>query len=140
MGTKRTLVFVCVHGSAKSLIAAEYFRRLAEQRGLEIGVISAGIDPDPEVPAHVINGLLDDGIDVRGRTPQPVSREDITNAWRVVSFACDLVDLASPDLSIERWDDVPAVVEDFDAARDVIVTRLQPLLAACEGSPTPSLA
>ena len=140
MDLNRKVVFVCVHGSAKSLIAAEHFRRLALQRGLEIDAISAGTDPDPEIPAHVIKGLLDDGIDVRGRTPQQVRREDLTNAWRVVSFGCDLAGMAPRGLSIERWDDVPAVSEDFRATRNVIVNRLKPLLAACQGSPTPSAA
>ncbi len=63
------VVFVCLHGSAKSLIAAEHFCRLAAQQGLDVRATSAGTDPDPEIPLHVIEGLLADGIDVRGRRP-----------------------------------------------------------------------
>ncbi len=140
MEPTRRAVFVCLHGSAKSLIAAEYFRRLAAQRGLAIGAISAGIDPDLEIPRNVIKGLRKDGIDVRGRIPRRLTREDLANAWRVVSFGCDLVGMAPPSLTIERWDDVPAATEDFKATRDAIVTHLQGLLAECEGSPTPSAA
>jgi arsenate reductase len=138
MEPTRRVVFVCLHGSAKSLIAAEYFRRLAAQRGLALGAISAGIDPDLEIPRTVIEGLRKDGIDVRGRIPRRPTREDLANAWRVVSFGCDLGEMAPPGLTIERWDDVPAAAEDFRAARDAIVTRLQRLLAGCESSPTPS--
>jgi arsenate reductase len=140
MGIARNVVFVCLHGSAKSLIAAEYFRRLAAQQGLEIGAMSAGTDPDLEIPRHVTEGLLKDGIDVRDRRPRRVTREDITNAWRVVSFACELVEMAPPGLTIERWDNVPAVGEGFSAARDVIVTRLKLLLAECKSSSAPSAA
>ena len=32
----KTIVFVCVHGSVKSQIAAAYFNRLARERGLYI--------------------------------------------------------------------------------------------------------
>ena len=140
MDTKRMLVFVCLHGSAKSLIAAEHFRWLAAQRGLDIGAISTGTDPDLEIPDHVITGLLEDGIDVRGRVPRKLTREDLTNAWRVVSFGCDLVNTAPPGLIIERWDDVPAVAEGFTAAREAILTRLQPLLAEWWSSRNPSAA
>jgi protein-tyrosine-phosphatase len=46
----RAVVFVCLQGSGKSLIAAEYFRRLAVQRGLDMHATSAGPDPDaPEI-------------------------------------------------------------------------------------------
>lgn len=140
MEPTRRVLFVCLHGSGKSLIAAEYFRRLAVERGLDIGAISAGIDPDLQIPRPVVKGLLRDGIDVRGRIPQQVTRQDLANAWRMVSFGCDLVEMAPPGLTIERWDDVPAAAEDFRAARDAIVTRLQRLLAECESSPTPSAA
>ena len=72
MEPTRTVVFVCLHGSAKSLMAAEYFRRLAAQRSVTIDVTSAGIDPSPEVPPSVVTGLLEDGIDVRGYRPRHV--------------------------------------------------------------------
>lgn len=77
-----TVVFVCLHGSAKSLIAAEHFRRLAEEQGLDVCATSAGTDPDPEIPPHVIEGLLADGIDVRGRRPRSLCREELARAPR----------------------------------------------------------
>ncbi len=128
MGTKRLLVFICVHGSAKSLIAAEHVRRLAAQRGLDIGVISAGTEPDLEIPAYVTKGLLKDGIDVRGRVPRKLAREDLTKAWRVISLGCHLGDMALPGLIVERWDDVPPVSENFGLARETILGHLHRLL------------
>jgi arsenate reductase (thioredoxin) len=128
-----TIVFVCLHGSGKSLIAAEHFRQLAAQRGIDVLATAAGINPDSEIPPKVVKGLLEDGIDVGGQQPRRVTQEELANAWHVVSFGCDLGDVAPPGLTIERWDDVPAVSEDFNVARDVIVARLPWLLAACEG-------
>ncbi len=132
MGTTRTIVFVCVHGSGKSLIAAEYFQRLAAQRGLDIRAKSVDPDPDPEVPPKVVQGLLEDGIDVRGYLPRRVTRQELKGASHVVSFGCDLGDLAPPGLTVERWDDIPEVRVDFNAARDVIVARLPQLVAKFE--------
>ena len=80
------MVFVCRHGSAKSLIAAEYLQRLAERHGLDLRATAAGLEPDVEIPATVITGLLEDGIDVRGGRPCRVTREALAGAWRVVAF------------------------------------------------------
>ena len=134
MGRKRMVVFVCIHGSAKSVIAAEHLRRLAERQGVEMGVTSAGTEPDGKIPPHVVKGLLGDGIDIRGSRPRRVTREELTDAWRVVALGCDLGEMAPPGLTVLRWDDIPAVSEDFKVARDLIVARLPRLLAESAGS------
>jgi arsenate reductase len=122
------VLFVCLHGSAKSLIAAEYFNRLAAARGLGSRATSAGTEPDDVIPPRVIQGLRADGIDVEGRRPQRPTQADVSGAAAVVTFACDLGELAVDARRIERWDDVPAVSEDFKRARDVIVARVTGLL------------
>lgn len=118
MTTTPRVLFVCLHGSAKSLIALEHFRRLAAERSVDVEADSAGMEPDAEIPPKVVQGLLGDSIDIRGRRPRRVTRADLENASRVVTFGCDLGDLAAPGLAVERWDDVPAVSEDFKKARD----------------------
>jgi len=122
------VLFVCLHGSAKSLIAAEYFNRLASTRGLPARATSAGTEPDDAIPPRVTQGLGADGIDVQGRQPRRPTQADVDGSAVVVTFACDLGDLASRAGRIERWDDVPAVSEDFKRARDVIVARVTTLL------------
>lgn len=133
MATARVL-FVCRHGSAKSLIALEHFRRLAAERGLDVEASSAGTEPDAELPPKVVQGLLGEGIDVRRRRPRQLTRADVESATRVITFACELGDLAPSGLALERWDDVPAVSEDFNTARDAIVARLPRLLEECAKS------
>src|SRR5215471_2722365 len=59
-----TVVFVCEHGSAKSVIAAAHFNRLAAARGLPYHAVARGTNPDPEVAAGVVNGLVADGLKV----------------------------------------------------------------------------
>ena len=122
-----TVLFVCLHGSAKSMIASAYFERLAARRGVDVRTMSAGVEPDAEIPPRVIQGLLADGIDVRDRRPRPLVPADVTDASHIVSFGCDLAALA-PAVTVERWDDVPAVSEDFGRARDAIVARVTRLL------------
>ena len=122
------VLFVCLHGSAKSLIAAEYFNRLALARGLPARATFTGTEPDDVIPLRVTQGLGADGIDVQGRQPRRPTQADVDSSVVVVTFACDLGDLASRAPRIERWDDVPAVSEDFKRARDVIVTHVTTLL------------
>jgi len=122
------VLFVCLHGSAKSLIAAEYFNRLAAARGLAARATSAGTEPDDAIPPRVTQGLREDGIDVTGRQPRRPAPADVEGAAIVVTFGCDLGELAARATHIERWDDVPAVSEDFKRARDVIVARVSGLL------------
>ena len=121
-------LFVCLHGSAKSLIAAEYFNRLAAARGLPVSAVSAGTEPDDAIPPRVTQGLRADGIDVEGRRPRRPTQVDVDGSAIVVTFGCDLGDLAARAPRIERWDDVPAVSDDFKRARDVIVERVTALL------------
>jgi arsenate reductase (thioredoxin) len=125
--SENTVLFVCLHGAAKSLIAASHLERLARERGVKIRAEFAGTEPDPALMPAAVAGLQAEGIDVRGRWPRSVSADDIRTASRVVSFGCDLGALA-PGVPVERWDDVPAVSENYRAARDVIVSRLPALL------------
>jgi arsenate reductase len=120
------LVFVCEHGSAKSVIAAAHCRRLAKERGLDIQVVSRGTAPEPAVPAGVRNGLKADGIDVGEFKPTGVSTADLKDATKVISFGPDLS--AFTQGSVEDWSATPAVSDDYDAARSYIVKRLETLL------------
>lgn len=129
----RTIVFVCQHGAAKSVMAAAYLNRLAGLRGLSVRGTAAGIDPEPEVSPKVAAALFEEGIDVRGNRPRAVMREELTKAWRTVSFECDLSHVLLPEATVIRWDGVPPASEDFTAARTAIVARVLRLLDECEG-------
>jgi protein-tyrosine-phosphatase len=124
-----TVLFVCLHGAAKSLVAARHLERLARERGTSIRAEFAGTNPDPELTPAAVAGLRAEGLEAGGRPPRRVTADDVRRAARVVSFGCDLGALA-PGVSVERWDDVPAVSENYRAARDAIVARLPALLAA----------
>src|SRR5436309_13438821 len=103
MSAQGKVLFVCLHGSAKSLIAAEYFNRLAAARGLGARATSAGTEPDDAIPPRVIQGLRADGIDVEGRRPQRPTRADVPGAAAAVTCACDPGLLASRATWRRRW-------------------------------------
>jgi arsenate reductase (thioredoxin) len=128
MSNPKNVAFVCLHGSAKSLIAAEYMNRMAQTRGLALTATTSGPEPDAEVPQNVIEGLLGRGIDARDRAPERVSAQALTRADHIVSFGCDLAGLVKPGQSIERWDDCPAVSDDFDIAWSFITGRVEQLM------------
>src|SRR4029450_5657474 len=77
--TTRKVAFVCLHGSAKSLIAAEYFNRLAQQKGLEISATTSGPEPDPEVPSNVIEGMRKRGFEVGRYRPTLISAKALAD-------------------------------------------------------------
>jgi hypothetical protein len=128
------LVFVCLHGAAKSVVAAELFRRHAADRGLEVEALARGLEPDPTVSPAAAEGLGAEGIDVRAVRPRGLRREDLVRAARVVTFACDVGPLLPPGVPVEDWPDVPAVSEGYPAARAALVARFPRLL---EGLPVP---
>lgn len=135
MAEETRVLFLCLHGAAKSVIASEYLRRMADERGLAIQSSSAGVEPDDAIPAHVVAGLASDGFDVVGRRPRMLREEVLADADVVVSFGCDVV-LPDDDgraRRLMRWDDVPAVGEGYETARDAILRRLDTLVRQIEG-------
>jgi arsenate reductase (thioredoxin) len=123
------VAFVCLHGSAKSLIAAEYFNRLARENSLSLRATTSGPEPDPEVPSNVVDGMKLRGIDVRAYKPSSISADGLKDADLIVSFACDAGRKLAPDKTEERWDECPAVSDNFDTAWDFITGRVERLVA-----------
>jgi protein-tyrosine-phosphatase len=128
MSTSRSVLFVCLHGAAKSVLAAADLHRLAAERGIDVSADSAGTEPDPEIAPGVVAALRAEGVDLGGRRPRPVSPADTARADRVVTFGCDLGDAMPAAVPVERWDDVPAVSENLPAARAAIRRHLDRLL------------
>jgi arsenate reductase (thioredoxin) len=86
----QTVVFVCEHGSAKSVIAAAYFNRLASEKGIQYRAISRGTNPDEKIDPKVKSKLAADGLDVSSWKPVKVSEKDVHGATRVITLAPEL--------------------------------------------------
>jgi protein-tyrosine-phosphatase len=120
------VLFVCLHGAAKSVVAAAHFRALAGAQGVGLTAVAAGTEPDPELSPATVKGLAEDGLIPAPGRPRPVTLHDLRTATRIVTFGCDVTaPLGQP---VERWDDVPAVGDGYDGARTKIVERLRRLV------------
>lgn len=127
LGVQR-VAFVCLHGSAKSLIAANYFNKVAREKGLPLSATTSGPEPDAEVPANVVEGMNSRGFDVASYRPALIAADKLADADMIVSFACDAGRRLAPAKPEERWDECPAVSDDFDVAWDFITRRVEALV------------
>ena len=123
-----TVLFMCPHGAAKSVLASAYFQRLAKERGLNVRVESAGTEPDPEVSPAVAAHLRRQGYTVPVAKPRKVTTEELGAADVVISIGCDLSGLPVPHGQLRQWDEVPALSEDFAAADEAIRKRVVSLI------------
>ena len=125
----KTIVFVCVHGSVESQIAAAFFNRIARERGLPYTAVSRGIEVDAAIPASIRNGLNSDGLAPTDEVPRPLTAAEAGRATKVVAFD------AVPDdkrgvAEVSYWSDIPPATKDYAAARDVIARHIDDLIPA----------
>jgi protein-tyrosine-phosphatase len=132
--TDQKVLFVCLHGAAKSVLAAADFERMAKKRGLRVTAESAGTEPDPEIAPGVAAALKAEGLDMAGQKPRQVTREMAAAATRIVAFGCDLGAAAPPGAAIDQWADVPAVSDGLPVARAVIRHHIERLLEGWRAS------
>jgi len=125
VATKHTTVlFICPHGAAKSVLASAYFARVAKERGLNVRVEAAGIEPQEGVSTVVTEHLQRNGYTVPVTKPRAVTKEDITGADVVISIGCDLTHLPPAPRALQKWDEVPGPSEDLKGADEAIRRRV----------------
>jgi arsenate reductase (thioredoxin) len=123
-----TVLFMCPHGAAKSVLASTYFEQQAKARGLNVRVESGGTDPDPTVSPAVAAHLKRQGYPVRAPIPRKVAPTEFESADVVISIGCDLSGLPQPRGKLVRWDEVPSPSEDFARADEAIRKRVTELI------------
>jgi protein-tyrosine-phosphatase len=125
----KTIVFVCLHGSVKSQMAAAHFNRIARERGLPYTAVSRGIEVDASIPTKIRDGLSLDGLAPADDVPLPLAATEAEHAIDVVAFD------AVPDdrrgvAEVHYWSDVPPATKNYTAARDAIVRHIDDLVSA----------
>jgi arsenate reductase (thioredoxin) len=76
------VLFVCVQNAGRSQMAqALYERRAGSAR-------SAGTEPAARVHPEVVEAMREVGVDLDGRVPRELSREDVEWADTVVTMGC----------------------------------------------------
>jgi protein-tyrosine-phosphatase len=128
---KQTILFLCPHNAAKSVIAAAYFNTLAQEVGLTYIGDSAGTEPSEKVSPVVAEMLSSEGIDVSAYQPRLVMPGELQTAFRIISIGCTPDELVTAD-RVEYWDDVPMVSQNPEGARDSIRTHVRELIGELE--------
>lgn len=125
----KTIVFVCLHGSVKSQMAAAHFNRIARERGLPFTAISRGIEVDNSIPTPIRDGLSLDGLAPLDDVPQPLTPAEAASAVKI--FAFDAVpDEKRGAVNVNYWTDVPPATKNYADARDVILRHIDDLVPA----------
>jgi protein-tyrosine-phosphatase len=130
-----TILFLCPHHAAKSVIAAAYFTQLAQQYQLPFVADSAGTDPDANVSPVVVAMLGEEGIDVSKHQPRRVTEAELQGAAQIISMGCTAQELGVAPERIDLWSDIPAVSEDPQRARAAIYLRVKALANTLRDSP-----
>lgn len=123
-----TVLFVCEHGSVKSMLAATLFERAAAREGLSVRSVSRGTAPDAAIPRWLRSAMEADDLEVGERRPLPLSDADLMSATRVIVFDVSLPPTVPAETAVERWDGLPSVSKDYRLAREAIAARVEDLV------------
>ncbi len=124
-----TVLFLCPHHAAKSVVAEAYFNRLAQQYSLPVRGDSAGTEPDEAVAPRVVQMLREENIGVSGHKPRLVTQTDLAQAQRIISMGCTPEEIGVTAERVEQWTDVPPVSQDPLGARNAILAHVESLVA-----------
>ena len=111
------VLFVCVGNAGRSQMAQAFY----ERRGGEAR--SAGSRPEAEVHPPVVEAMREIGLDLDGRRPKGIAREDVEWAELVVTMGCGDACPVLPGKTYADWnlpDPAGAPLEDVRALRDRI--------------------
>jgi protein-tyrosine-phosphatase len=115
------VLFVCVQNAGRSQLA----QALYELRGGEAR--SAGSRPAAEIHQAVAEALEEIGVDVSGRTPKALTRDDVEWAELVVTMGCGDACPVLPGKRYLEWelpDPVGLCLEEVRELRTTIADRV----------------
>ncbi len=128
--TKRVpeVLFVCVHNSGRSQMAAGLLDQLAEGR---VHVRSAGSDPGDDLNPYAVEALDEVGVDISKEFPKPLTDEVVRAADAVITMGCGDACPIYPGKRYEDWDLEDPSGKDLDTVRrirDEIQERVEALI------------
>jgi protein-tyrosine-phosphatase len=124
----KTVLFVCVENSFRSQIAEAYFNRYAPE-GWK--AISAGIKPAENVHPNAVKLMLEEGIDISHKKPQPMSRELQEKAEIAIIVCSGSLCPVVYTKHVEEWnmpDPAKMPLDDAGKVRDAIKARVLDLI------------
>jgi arsenate reductase len=122
-------LFVCLHNAGRSQMSEALFARAAAGRH---EARSAGTTPGERVHPEVVEAMQEQGIDLSGRHPRLLSREDAEWADVVVTMGCGDECPYIPGRRYVDWDlsdPKGRPIAAVRATRDEIAGRVEALVA-----------
>src|SRR5215510_13415438 len=129
-----SVIFVCEHGAAKSVIATAYFNKLADERSLPFRATFRGTTPQDDLSVRAVAGLKADGLTIPSGKPTAISDQDVADATHIFAIGCTLPDQAVRSGKSADWSDVPDD-QGYAPMRDAIVRHVKQLLDELQRGP-----
>jgi arsenate reductase (thioredoxin) len=123
------VLFVCLHNAGRSQMSQALFERAAEGRHT---AASGGTEPGARVHPEVVEAMRELGIDLSGRQPRPLTREQAEEADVIVTMGCGDDCPFVPDKRYLDWnlpDPKGLPLDEVRAIRDDIGRRVEALTA-----------
>ncbi len=124
----KDILFVCVHNSGRSQMAAGFMSKLGGDR---VVVRSAGSAPKESISLAVIEVMAEVGIDISQEFPKPLTDEVVRASDAVITMGCGDACPVYPGKRYEDWVLDDPAGQDIDAVRqirDQIKGRVETLL------------
>ncbi|MDZ7689277.1 MAG: low molecular weight phosphatase family protein [Halobacteriales archaeon] len=99
-----TVAFVCVRNAGRSQMATAFAEREAEERGVDVEIITGGTRPADEVHGVVADVMEEEGFEIRDRTPREVTAEELADTDYVVTMGCEASDVCPATFAGESRD------------------------------------
>ena len=131
------VLFVCVHNSGRSQMAAGLLDKLAEGR---VHVRSAGSDPSHQLNPNAIAAMEEVGVDISREFPKPLTNEVVRAADAVITMGCGDACPIYPGKRYEDWDLEDPADKDLETVRrirDEIREHVETLIAALPTAESP---
>jgi len=127
---KPSVLFVCVHNSGRSQMAAAFLTTLGKG---EIEVRSAGSQPADKVNPAAVEAMAELGIDMSAEIPKILTTEAVKESDVVITMGCGDECPYFPGKRYEDWvleDPAGQGVEAVRPIRDEIKNRIEGLIAS----------
>lgn len=125
----KRVLFVCVHNSGRSQMAAAFMERLAN--GV-VAVDSAGTVPSDAVNPVVVDAMKEKGLDVSEGKPKLLTQDIADAADRIITMGCSIEETCPATfVPTEDWgleDPAGKPIERVRAIRDEVEVRVKQLL------------
>lgn len=125
---KLDILYVCVHNSGRSQMAAGFTAKLGGER---VTVRSAGSAPKESISKVVLEAMAEVGIDITQEFPKPLTDEVVRASDAVITMGCGDACPIYPGKRYEDWVLDDPAGQDLDAVRvirDQIKMKVEKLL------------